>query len=185
MKIVGFFGGSFDPIHFGHLNLAIQLVEKKYVDEILFCPAFCSPFKTAQPPMASGRDRLEMIRRVIADIPYFKLCDYEVERKTPSFTIDTLRAIQTEGVQYRLILSQDAARGLSQWKEAVAVQKLAPPLVGLRGEANFPLVDCEVVPTAIFEISSTAIRERLKKKIYCGHLVPQIALDYISEHQLY
>jgi nicotinate-nucleotide adenylyltransferase len=79
MKKIGFFGGSFDPIHLGHLNLAVQLLESGAVDEILFCPAYCSPFKIGRPPEVSGFHRLEMIRRVISDIPQFKVSSLEID----------------------------------------------------------------------------------------------------------
>ncbi len=184
MKTVGFFGGSFDPIHYGHINLAIQMLEKGGVDEILFCPAFCSPFKTESPPVASGTHRLEMIKRVIAGVPEFRVSSMEIERQEPSFTVDTLRRLPQDGVRYRLILSSDSARSFWGWKEPEEIFKLAPPLVGLRGGEPVP-TGFEAIHMAQFDISSTEIRERIKKKIYCEHLVPTIALDYIVEHRLY
>jgi len=184
MKTIGFFGGSFDPIHFGHLNLAIQMLEKGGVDEILFCPAFCSPFKTNAPPFVSGQHRLEMIRRVIMEVPQFRVTSMEIERNEPSFTIDTLRLLPHEGVKYRLILSEEAMAQFGFWKEPGEILRLAPPLVGMRAGRTVPQ-GFPVVSMPLFDIASTEIRERFKKNFYCGHLVPRIALDYIREHQLY
>lgn len=167
-KTVGFFGGSFDPIHFGHIFLAIELMEAHKLDEILFCPAFCSPFKTAAPPSASPDHRLAMLQLAL-DLPQFKVTPVELKKQGPSYTIDTIRALQTEEVRFRLLLSEEAAAHLNQWKETEELVRLAPPLIGQRE-----------VP-----ISSTEIRARLKKKLYCGHLIPAKALEYILSHHLY
>jgi nicotinate-nucleotide adenylyltransferase len=168
MKKVGFFGGSFDPIHFGHIALAIQLMEAHKLDEVLFCPAFCSPFKTATPPMAMPKQRLEMLKLAL-EIPEFKISTVELDRGGPSYSIETIRALQKEGVQYRLLLSDEAAAHLEQWKDTQELLKLAPPLIGPRE----------------IQISSTQIRARLKKKLYCGHLVSAKVLEYIHTHRVY
>lgn len=184
MKKIGFFGGSFDPIHLGHLNLAVQLLESGHVDEILFCPAFCSPFKLQTPPVISGFHRLEMIRRVIEDVPQFKVSSFEIDRAVPSYTIDTIRALSEDGVSYRLIVSQSTAADFHLWKESKELIRLAPPLIGMRGTDPVP-AGFAAVQTGLFDVSSTQVRDRIKKKIYCGHLLPRIALDYIQEHRLY
>lgn len=168
MKTIGFFGGSFDPIHFGHISLAIHLLETYHLDEILFTPAFCSPFKMESPPVASPHHRLKMLEAAL-DFPRFKICTLEIDRKGPSYTIDTLRELQKEGTKIRLLLSDEASLYLEKWKEAAELVKIAPPLVGPRE----------------IKISSTDIRNRLKKKLYCGHLIPAKALDYIFLNGLY
>lgn len=167
MKKIGFFGGSFDPIHFGHLNLAIEMLEKHRLDEVLFCPAFCSPFKREHPPVASPEDRLAMLKLVLADIPQFRVTAVEVERREPSYTVDTLKKLPKG--DYYLILTQESAASFSQWKDPDQIKAMAKLLIG---EREFP-------------ISSTAIRERLKKKLYCGHLVPEKALYYMKERSIY
>lgn len=169
MKKIGFFGGSFDPIHFGHLSLAIYLFENHKLDEILFCPAFCSPFKADTPPQVAPEHRLAMLKAVLADIPHFKISTLEIDRKGPSYTIDTIRALVKEGHQLNLLLSEETSAHLDGWKEAKELIRLAPPLTGPRQ----------------MTISSTLVRERLKKRLYCGHLVPAKALDYIQSHHLY
>jgi nicotinate-nucleotide adenylyltransferase len=166
MKKVGFLGGSFDPIHFGHISLAIELLEQHRLDEVLFCPAFCSPFKQQKPPVASPDDRLAMLKLAL-DHPQFKITTLEIDRGGASYTIDTIRAL--EGMKIRLLLSDESAKELHQWKDTQELMRLAPPLIGARAR----------------EISSTEIRERLKKKLYCGHLVPAKALQYIQKKNLY
>lgn len=164
---MGFFGGSFDPIHFGHISLAVHLLEKYNLQEILFCPAAVSPFKTDRPPAVAGKHRFEMLKLAL-DLPQFKISTLELDRRGTSFTIDTIRALGSED-EFHLLLSDEAAKDLDRWKEAEALKKIAPPLVGER----------------VREISSTDIRARLQNKLYCAHLVPLKALDYIQANQLY
>lgn len=166
MKKIGFFGGSFDPIHFGHIGLAVDLLEKYHLDEILFCPTFCSPFKTDNPPKETAFHRLKMVELAL-DHPQFKICTLEIYRQGPSYTIDTLRELK--GLDLRLLLSEESARNLSRWRDYEEIIQLAPPLIGAREN----------------KISSTEIRERLKKRLYCSHLIPAKALDYIMENALY
>lgn len=164
--MIGFFGGTFDPIHFGHISLAVQLLEAHKLKKILFCPALCSPFKTEKPPIASPQHRLAMLQLAL-DHPQFEITTLELDRISPSYAIDTIRALQIKGL--RLLLSEEAAARLDQWKETQELVRLAPPLIGPRE----------------IQISSTQIRDRLKKRLYCGHLVPAKALQYIEKHQLY
>ena len=164
--MIGFFGGSFDPIHFGHIALAIDLLEAHKLKKVLFCPAFCSPFKAGRPPIASPEHRLAMLKLAL-DHPQFEITTLELDRRGPSYTIDTIHALQLKGL--RLLLSEEAAAHLDKWKEAQELVRLAPPLIGPRQ-----------IP-----ISSTQIRDRLKKRLYCGHLVPAQVLKYIEIHGLY
>lgn len=168
MKKVGFLGGSFDPIHFGHISLAIQLMEAHQLDEVLFCPAFCSPFKTKTPPIESGQARLQILQKAL-EIASFQWTDIELQRKEISYTIDTIRAIQKKAIQLHLLLSEEAYQHFFQWKDAEELAQIAPPLVGKREHM----------------ISSTEVRKRLQKGLYCGHLIPAQALKYIQEHSLY
>lgn len=188
-KNIGLFGGSFDPIHFGHINLAIQLMEIHQLDEVIWMPAYCSPFKTSTPPKASPKDRAAMLKAALEKIPRFRISTLEVERNGPSYTIDTVRALSSENASLRLLLSEEAAAHFNQWKEAGELLRLAPPLIGGRRAGAPPNLSDSLkkafTPTRILEISSTEVRERLKKKLYCGHLIPAKALDYIHLHHLY
>lgn len=168
MKLVGFFGGTFDPLHFGHVGLAVRLLEMYHLDEILFCPAFCSPFKVDRQPLASPSQRLEILQ-VALDHPKFKISTLEIEEGGVSYTIDTLKKLQRPGVDLRLLLSEEAAEHFNLWKSPEEIVKIAPLLIGKR---DFP-------------ISSTEIRARLQKNLYCAHLVPAKALDYIKKNRLY
>lgn len=192
MKKIGFFGGSFDPLHFGHLNLAISLAEAHHLDEVLFCPVNRSPFKERD-PIASAKHRLAMTLLGIQDIPRFRVCELEVERGGISYTVDTLRALNEERGQLYLLLSEESIESFHRWKEAEEIVRLAKPLIGSRSQAaqkipQSPLqkiLFAGLTPMPILEISSTEVRRRIKNNLTCSHLAPAIILDYIKRHRLY
>ncbi len=194
MKKIGFFGGSFDPPHFGHLNLAISLAEQHHLDSVLFCPVNQSPFKEHE-PIASAEHRIAMTLLGIQGLPAFELCKLEIERGGISYTIDTLRALKKEYKQDELylLLSEEAIDSFGRWKEADEIICLAKPLIGTRGMASRQIPDTPLqatllsglTPTPFMEISSTKVRDRLKRKLPCLHLVPANILDYIRRHRLY
>ncbi len=186
---VGLFGGAFDPIHFGHLNLAVALWETERFSKIIFCPAACSPFKLEAPPAVSGEQRVEMVRLALASYPYFQVSDLEIKRPPPSYSIDTVRALQLRG-PLRLLLSEESAAYLHLWKEAELLFQVAPPMVGSflcsdRRRLNNENIQYECVTIPHLEISSTRVRQRLCAQKPCWHLVPKEVLEYISMHNLY
>ena len=198
-KQIGIFGGSFDPIHNGHLNLAVELMEAHSLDEVWFIPAACSPFKQF-PTATSAQDRLAMTALAIAGETRFRVLDLEINREGPSYTVDTLKTLveaqkgQADPCTFALILGDDTARGFSGWHHPEAIVQLARLLVGSRGLQKEPFkgspqviaaLEAGMTPTRIMEVSSTEIRQRLKEGMYCGHLVPGKVLDYIFSHQLY
>ncbi|MBI5272449.1 MAG: nicotinate (nicotinamide) nucleotide adenylyltransferase [Chlamydiia bacterium] len=208
MRKIGFFGGSFDPIHFGHIYLALQLAEKHHLDEVLFCPAFCSPFKKGEPPRCNAHDRLKMLRLALKEVPHTRAISHEIDRGGISYTIDTLRALQQEQkgqALFHLLLSEETAEHLDQWKDFSDLMRIASPLVGMRPSSHFTFFDAlthltvkllsafgmtqqrllSLTPTKVLEISSTEIRDRLRRNLYCGHLVPAQTLAFIRHKQLY
>lgn len=179
-KKVGLYGGTFDPIHLGHLNLAVELMEKSLLDEVLFCPAYRSPLKES--PIAAPKDRLAMVRLAIKGFKGFSVTDIEIGRGNVSYTIDTVRSLISSSIELYLLLGAEAALNFDKWKECDQILKLATPLVGNRVLADTSL---KVIPTKVMEISSTEIRSRLAKGLPCGHLVPRAVLDYIHLNKLY
>lgn len=177
--MIGFFGGTFDPLHFGHIHLALALKEYAGLEEVWFCPAYTNPFKEGV-KSASPEDRLVMLQKGLQDIPGFRVLDDEIKRPQISYTIDTLRElILRTGKSFRLLLGSDQLENFELWKDAEELKKLAPPLVGSRrnkaGGIDLPLCD----------ISATDIRKRIHEGLYIGHLVPQPVLDYIKKRGLY
>ncbi|NGX49816.1 MAG: Nicotinate-nucleotide adenylyltransferase [Candidatus Anoxychlamydiales bacterium] len=191
MKNIGFFGGSFDPIHLGHLNLAIQILEKLKLDKIIFCPANVSPFKTRKPPLASSKDRFEMARIAIKDFKDFEITNFEIKNENISYTINTLKALKNSD-NLRLIITEDTLLNFDKWKDYKNILQIAPLIVGVRNKflenfesENFTLDNKNFVKTNVFEISSTEIRKRLKSQKNCSHLIPKETLDYIYNRKLY
>lgn len=191
---VGFFGGSFDPIHLGHLNLAIRILEAQQLDRVLFCPALVSPTKILHPPQAAAYHRLNMVRMSLEGVPGCVPYEAELSRPPPSYTIDSVR--QLEAAQCFLILAEDAAYGLDQWKDVEELLSLARPLIGTRSggdqtklERLRPSIRQHVTDglcsIPLMDVSSSEIRDRLKKGLCCAHLLPAKVLDYIHQNGLY
>jgi nicotinate-nucleotide adenylyltransferase len=195
-KRIGLLGGSFDPLHFGHLNMAIALSEAHRLDSVLFCPAYTSPFKIENPPVVSAEHRLAMVFCGIRGINQFSTLDWEIAQNGPSYTIDTIKKLKDESAaELFLLLGEDQLFDLHRWKNVEELFTLCKPLIASRDSKTIPLHHLSHALQALIaqgrtaipmmDISSTAIRERLKHKRFCGHLVPALILDYIERHHLY
>lgn len=196
-KRVGLLGGSFNPPHFGHINLARELREKHQLDQVWWVPTKQNPDKL-DVDLVEASFRVEMVRLSIQDDPDFFLCLEELERPSPSYTVDTLRILCEKYRQEKffLLLGEDAALCLHTWKEPLEIVKLATILVGTRPcetrglELGGDPILLEAIrtgwtPIRQMDISSRSIRERLRQQQKCSHLVPQNVLDYILLHSLY
>lgn len=192
--MIGFYGGTFNPIHFGHLNLALEIMEREGLDEVWFCPTQRNPLRLDD-SLVAAEHRLKMVELAISEIPQFSLLDMECRRQGPSYTIDTLRELTAlHHEHFRLILGSDSLVTFHRWRSPEEIIRLAHPLVGQRS-AQVPEAQGRTdivaalqegwVPIPVMEISASAIRERLRQKRYCGHLVPAKVLDYIRLHHLY
>ena len=198
MEEIGFFGGTFDPIHLGHVNTVVQIKELANLKEVIVCTTFLAPHKVNKPPIASAEDRLQMTYLAFEGIPYVTVSDIEIKREGLSYTIDTLKEIaeKRKGQRLRLILEEDALANFHLWKEKDEILKIAPLLIGSRSyisqgfaEKYFETFNFDLKKDYIkikeMDISSTYIRDRLKKNLYCYHLLPKEVLDYIYKHRLY
>lgn len=195
---IGLFGGTFDPIHFGHLNLAIQMKEYYHLDEVWFCLAKINPHK-AEIQSVPANYRLQMLKLALEDLPGFQIIETELKREGSSYTIDTLRELiaeQSTPIQLFLILGEDSASDFFHWREPKEILKLATPLVARRAlleNSTHSQGDTEIqealkkgmTPTRIMEISATEIRQRVHNGLYIGHLVPSKVIDYIYQNHLY
>lgn len=190
MSKVGIFGGTFDPIHLGHLITAQSVKEIRNLDKIIFIPAFISPHKTDAKP-SSPEDRLNMIKLVVETIPFFEYSDIEIKMGGISYTIDTLRELKKNYEKIEFIIGYDNIFTFHTWKEPDEIFKLAEVVVLKRKSSHPPQFQDKYYRQAVFvqtrgiEISATDIRERVKNGLPINFLVPPTVLEYIYKHKLY
>ncbi|HEU0188480.1 MAG TPA: nicotinate-nucleotide adenylyltransferase [Gallionella sp.] len=211
---IGILGGTFDPIHYGHLRLAEEMLELANLRQIRFIPTGMPPHRNA--PQVSAQHRSAMVQLAIADHPSFMLDEREVRQTTPCYTLDTLRELRTElgAVQpLCLLMGGDAFLQLHTWHEWEQLFELAHIVVGYRPSFtieerihNAPAklrlhyqqrlcpVDAlsqkpngGVVELVIpkLEISATLIRKRVAEGRTIRYLLPNAVADYIHQHHLY
>ena len=184
---VGVFGGSFDPVHLGHLVAAEQAADRLQLAQVRFVPARRHPFKPGH--YASADDRLAMVTAAIQDNPRFVADARELTRAAPSYTVDTLRALGTAspGDALFLLMGADAAAELPAWQDVDAIATLATVVVVTRpGVAPPPhrLIGA-VVEVPGMDISATAIRDAVRRGASIRYLVPPAVEAYIVSHGLY
>jgi nicotinate-nucleotide adenylyltransferase len=180
---VGVFGGTFDPVHVGHLAIANAALDELGLDRLYFVPARRSPLKQ-DGPIASAEDRLAMLSAAIADEPRFHISRAELDRNGPSFTVDTLEALRGEGALF-LILGSDAYADFERWREPARIRELATIVLAARpGVPNAP-AGVRKLDSPLMDISSRELRARAARGRSLRYLVPKAALRYIEEHRLY
>ena len=182
---VGIFGGTFDPVHVGHLAIALAALESAPLDRVIFVPARRSPLKERD-PVASAEDRVAMLNAAIAHEPRFDLSPVETLRHRTSYTVETLEALRDQGELF-LILGSDALAELGRWREPERIRKLATLLVALRPGA--PEVDpsfgARTFDAPRLDISSRELRARAARGRSLRYLVPDGVCDYIERRGLY
>lgn len=210
---IGVFGGTFDPVHFGHLRLAEEMADALGLARVLFIPAGQPPHRGA--PRTAAGHRLEMVRRAIAANPRFVADAREVQRPRPSYTVDTLAELRAElgtDPPLWLLLGADAFLGLPGWRDWRQLFELAHIAVATRPGVQLtqpgfvmgplqievaarqasgaappagPAGSVLVRATPPLDISATAIRTILGQRRSARYLLPDAVLAYIHEHQLY
>jgi nicotinate-nucleotide adenylyltransferase len=183
MTRVGVFGGTFDPVHVGHLAIANAALDELGLGRVYFVPARRSPLKQ-DGPVASAEDRLAMLTAATAKEPRFRVSSVELDREGPSFTVDTLEALRREGELF-LILGSDAYADFDKWREPERIRKLATIVLAARpGAPNAP-AQARMLDSPLMDISSRELRARAARGRSLRYLVPKAALRYIEEHRLY
>ncbi len=212
---IGILGGTFDPIHYGHLRLAQEAADRLRLSEVRFIPAGSPPHRTA--PGADAGHRLAMVRRAIADNERFTVDDREVRRVGPGYTVDTLTELRGELGTSRplaLLMGADAFLDLATWRRWEELFSLAHIVVAYR--PGFPVDTWHtrmpvplareygtrlaqqplavhlapaggvfVLPIAELDIAATGIRNAVSKGMSPRYLLPDSVLDYIEAEQLY
>lgn len=189
---IGVFGGTFDPPHNGHLLLASDAREALALDRLIFIPAGAQPLKAATPAVASGQDRLEMVRLAVADDAYYSVDESEIDRKGLSYTVETLEQLAKRypTAKLFLLLGEDSLATFDQWREPARIRELAT-LAAMRragvaapGDRRLPggVMD---VSTRRVDVSSTEIRERLRAGKSIKGFVPESVERFIDARGLY
>ncbi|MEJ2494527.1 MAG: nicotinate-nucleotide adenylyltransferase [Ignavibacteriaceae bacterium] len=190
MGKVGIFGGTFDPIHNGHLITTQSVRELRNLDKIIFVPSFVSPHKP-NIKSASPKHRLNMIKLAIEGIDFFDYSDYEIDKGGISYTVDTLQEFKKRYDELEFIIGYDNIFTFHTWKNPDEILELAKIIV-LKRKSSIPrsFIDKFVkaatfVQTRGIEISATDIRERVKKGMPINFLVPEKVKEYIYKNNLY
>ena len=185
MKTIGIFGGTFDPIHCGHLILARDAIEQLELEELLFIPAAISPHKLGQSPAAAADVRVEMLRAAIEGEPRFCLDTLELERPAPSYTIATIEALRARdsGARFVYLIGEDNVAQLPTWRRYPELSRMVQFAVldrtGLKTEHPFRTVRRHI------DISASDIRNRVARGLSIRYLVPPAVEKIIRERALY
>ena len=198
-KKIGIFGGSFDPIHQGHLNIARCAYEEFHLDEIWFIPAGHSPNKD-EAGMTSATDRAKMVDLAIAEYPYFRLSMIEIESSETSYTYLTLTKLKEQhpDIQLYFIMGADSLDYFEKWRHPEVICKKAIILVAVRDHLNLPQVERKIkelqnlfhaqiypITGGKTDISSTELRIKLKVGTDKLPMLPTKVADYIAGCRLY
>ena len=198
MMRIGILGGTFDPIHLGHLIIAEEVRIKLGLNEIIFIPTG-QPWLKVDHSVTPAIQRTEIVRLAIEDNPHFKLCTLEVERTGPSYSVDTVAALREQLGAHPLffILGSDSIAELHLWKEPCRLVQMCKlvvvPRVGLSPpdlkslERSIPGVSDRVIQldAPVIDISSSEIRQRLAQGLSVRYLVPDEVGRYIARKELY
>jgi nicotinate-nucleotide adenylyltransferase len=189
MKI-GIFGGTFDPVHRGHLQLAQSARAQFSLDKVIFVPAYRPPHKQELLSLTSAEDRYEMVRLALADEPLLEISDCELRRKGPSYTFDTISEFEKKipGATFFLILGEDAFHEIDTWYRAAELKKKSRFLVAKRGACEIHAhggLLAEWIRMPLCPISASGIREAIKCGKNVDDYVSPKVLHYIHAHKLY
>ena len=187
---IGLYGGTFDPIHHGHLFVARAAYEELNLDRLCFIPAAHSPFKPGRQPL-DDHWRVRLVRSALAGMPEFEVCEDEIRRGGVSYTIDTVRlfAEKAPGAQLVYLIGTDHVATLPQWKSASELAErlefaVIPRPGAVRG-ATPKDFRCQYLKGFPVELSSSLLRERLKSGQTIDPFVPPAVSELIRRYQLY
>ncbi len=186
---IGILGGTFNPIHMGHLILAEEALHKLKLDKVIFVPTLIPPHKSVDGKIKPG-DRLNMVVLAIKDNPAFSFSTYEVDSKKKSYSIDTLREfrkIYGQESQLFFLTGSDSLKDLFSWKDVNEIFKISKFIVANR--PGYPLAEVpkevETVVITPIEVSSEDIRRRIRSGRSIRYLVPEKVRKYIAGRKLY
>ena len=194
---MGVLGGTFDPVHIGHLVLAKRAMEQLELEGVLWVPAG-DPWRKASVAVSAREHRLAMVRLAVANEPGYEVSTLELDRAGPSYIVDTLEALRAErpDIEPCLLLGVDALMDLPNWHDAARVEELANMGVAARKGYVLAADELEKLLPGLsgrvrwfemprLDISATDLRERAARGASLRHLVPASVERYIREHKLY
>ena len=185
---IGAFGGSFDPIHIGHLVVAEAAADTLELDSLLFVPAKQQPFKVGL-HAAQPEHRAAMLRLALEDNPRFLLDERELQRGGPSYTVDTLRELRAKHPDDELsfLVGSDAVCDLPEWREAGELARLATFVAFARPGIECPdsHIVSRVIEVPAIGVSATDVRQAVSQRRSVRYLVPAEVAEYIAAHSLY
>jgi nicotinate-nucleotide adenylyltransferase len=197
MKKIGVFGGSFNPVHNGHINLAQCYLDTLKLDSIMFVPTALPPHKTAQ-YLASKEDRLAMLSLATQDNNAFVINDLEFNRQGKSYTYDTLIQLKNDypNCEFYLIIGADQFLYFKKWYNYKEILNMATVCTAARENdeldklvqfknADNAFANSIISVFPVIEVSSTQIRDMIKSNKDASNFVPKNVLNYIKEHKLY
>ena len=190
MKAIGVFGGSFDPVHFGHLITTSFVYEFRNLEKIIFVPNYISPLKADQTPTKEIH-RVNMLKLAIEQYSFFEYSDFEVNRGEISFTYTTLLELKKTYTNIELIIGFDNLLVFDKWRSPEKILEIAKLIVMKRKADIAPLEhnkffeQAVMIDTPTVEISSTEIRNRVKEGRSIEQLVPEKVKEYIYQNGLY
>ncbi len=194
---LGVFGGTFDPIHYGHLRLANEALHQFQLDRVLFIPAGRPPHKLGE-PVTEPHDRWAMTLLAVATHPQFDISSMEMERQGPSYTVDTLlelREAHGAATDFYFIMGADAVLEMRTWKQPERVLDLCQLILSAR--PGFDLESLKRVPIRglverakvmhgpLMDVSSTEIRKRILSGQSIRYMTPDPVVEYIRKSGLY
>ncbi|MDP2913261.1 MAG: nicotinate-nucleotide adenylyltransferase [Candidatus Omnitrophota bacterium] len=186
---IGILGGTFNPIHIGHLILAEEALSKLNLDKLIFVPTYIPPHKGIESDV-KPQDRLKMVRLAIEDNPAFGVSSFEIDSKKKSYSIYTLKELKRQfgpDAQLFFLTGSDLLKDLFSWKDVSDIFKLSKFIVANR--AGYPVKDVpkevETVVITPIEVSSEDIRRRVKSARSIRYLVPEKVRAYITAHNMY
>lgn len=190
MSRIAVFGGTFDPVHYGHLITALSVLELRKLDKIIFIPSFISPHKLDIKASASVH-RVNMLKLAIENTSFFDWSDIEINRADVSYTIDTLIELKKQYDHIELIIGEDNFITFDTWKSPEKIIEIADLLVLRRkidkeAGTKYPFEEkAEFLKTPRIDISGTWVRERVRKGLPIDFLVPKKVMRYIYDLKLY
>jgi len=187
MKI-GILGGTFNPIHIGHLILAEEAREKLELDKIIFVPTYLPPHKDNCDIIAAA-DRLAMVKAAISGNHFFSVSDLEIRRDGRSYTIDTIKEFRIEHPRDDLyfIIGSDLLKYLEEWKDLDEIIKMVKFIVATRPGYALDQIPTHIstLPIRAVDISGFEIRDAIREGKSFRYLVSEAVFNYINKHKLY